>query len=245
MLCVMRARRWVFCLVCAVVWVALVCVSKKCCVWKGNAPRQDWTTDLPLTKRVLYHWAIGAHSQSSTFINRPHPIPHSHTHSTIHTIPHACTYYTHPSYDATSHTQNYLYFESLIARSPFERLRRTVPFLLVFTTHQHSPSNRHFNALHNHPTTNTYSHNLHLARKINPFERQVTIQIESGFPTGRKHNHKRSLRTFINKLDERHSRAVQVVGPRRSEYRRGEEETGSYLYITFPTNRSWRAMICL
>ena len=25
-----------------------------------NAPRQDWTTDLPLTKRVLYHWAIGA-----------------------------------------------------------------------------------------------------------------------------------------------------------------------------------------
>lgn len=37
--------------------VCVVCIAgaQVSCVAKGNAPRQDRTTDLPLTKRVLYH----------------------------------------------------------------------------------------------------------------------------------------------------------------------------------------------
>lgn len=32
-----------------------VCRASRVCGAKGNAPKQDRTTDLPLTKRVLYH----------------------------------------------------------------------------------------------------------------------------------------------------------------------------------------------
>jgi len=51
------------------------------CVAKGDAPKQDRTTDLPLTKRVLYHWAIGAHeTQHDTITTTHNTTAHKHKH---------------------------------------------------------------------------------------------------------------------------------------------------------------------
>ncbi len=36
-------------------WFGVKDETQAVCVAKGDAPKQDRTTDLPLTKRVLYH----------------------------------------------------------------------------------------------------------------------------------------------------------------------------------------------
>ena len=79
---------------------------------KGYAPRQDWTTDLPLTKRVLYHWAIGAwmpYRYTSTIHNQTDNIhTHKHKHKHKHKLPNSHPFhpFTHTTRILLLHTHN-------------------------------------------------------------------------------------------------------------------------------------------
>jgi hypothetical protein len=123
------------------------------CVAKGDAPKQDRTTDLPLTKRVLYHWAIGAHETQHHTITTTHntDTPHeheiqnntTHTHTrnhtlftpqNIHTLYISTTLYAH--YTLLDLDHQILYTTHMHAKHRTQTTKRMLQAIAVFNEYK-------------------------------------------------------------------------------------------------------------